>query len=81
MRLIKEGKPITYKTVDGQQIPVIQPEVYQRIYCKNCDYEVNSEEQAIGACKSCGQDWATNKRIDVTVKILEMPSLGTGSGE
>ena len=63
------------------EIPVIKPEVYQRIYCKNCDIEVNSEEQAIGAGKSCGQDWATNKRIDVTVKILEMPSLGTGSGE
>ena len=63
------------------EIPVIKPEVYQRIYCKNCDIEVNSEEQAIGACKSGGQDWGTNKRIDVTVKILEMPSLGTGSGE
>ena len=63
------------------EIPVIKPEVYQRIYCKNCDIEVDSEEQATGACKSCGQDWATNKRVDVTVKILEMPLLGTGSGE
>ena len=81
MHLIKEGKPINYKTVDGQDIPVIQPEVYQRIYCKNCDNEVDSEEQAIGACKSCGQDWAANKRVDVTVKILEMPSLGADSGE
>ena len=81
MRLIKEGQPITYKTIDGQQIPVIQPEVYQRIYCKNCENEVDSEEQAIGACKSCGQDWAANKRVDVTVKILEMPSLGADSGE
>ena len=63
------------------EIPVIKPEVYQRIYCKNCDIEVDSEEQATGACKSCGQDWATNKRVDVTVKILVMPSLGMGSGE
>ena len=43
MKLIKEGKPITYKTVNGQEIPVIQPEVYQRIYCKNCENEVDSE--------------------------------------
>ncbi len=33
------------------EIPVIKPEVYQRIYCKNCDIEVNSEEQAIGLAK------------------------------
>ena len=46
------------------EIPVIKPEVCQRIYCKNC-----------------GQDWATNKTVDVTVKILEMPSLGADSGE
>jgi len=81
MKLIKEGKPISYTTINGQEIPVIQPEVYQRIYCKNCDNEVDSEEQAIGACKSCGQDWAANKRVDVTVKILEMPLLGADSGE
>ena len=24
------------------EIPVIKPEVYQRIYCKNCDIEVDS---------------------------------------
>ena len=28
MRLIKEGKPINYKIINGQNIPVIQPEVY-----------------------------------------------------
>ena len=47
------------------EIPVIKPEVCQRIYCKNCDNEVDSEEQATGACKNCGQDWATNKTVDV----------------
>ena len=26
MKLIKEGQPIRYKTVNGQEIPVIQPE-------------------------------------------------------
>jgi len=63
------------------EIPIIQPEVYQRIYCKNCDNEVNSEKQAVGACKSCGQDWSANKTVDVTVKILEMPLLGASSGD
>ena len=81
MRLIKKGKPITYKTVDGQQIPVIQPEVYQRIYCKNCDYEVDSVEQAIGTCPQCGQLWSTTKAVDIKVNILEMPPIGAESGE
>ena len=81
MRLIKEGQPITYKTIDGQQIPVIQPEVYQRIYCKNCENEVDSEEQAIGACSTCGQNWSTTKTIDIKVKVLEIPPMGAESGE
>ena len=81
MKLIKEGKPISYKTVNGQEIPVIQPEVYQRIYCKNCENEVDSEAQAIGACSSCGHDWSTTKTIDIKVKILEMPPMGAESGE
>jgi len=81
MKLIKEGKPISYTTINGQEIPVIQPEVYQRIYCKNCENEVDSEEQAIGACSSCGHDWSTTKTIDIKVKILEMPPMGAESGE
>ena len=81
MKLIKEGKPISYTTINGQEIPVIQPEVYQRIYCKNCENEVDSEEQAIGACSSCGHEWSTTKTIDIKVKILEMPPMGAESGE
>ena len=81
MRLIKEGKPITYKTVDGQEIAVIQPEIYQRIYCKNCDNEVDSEEQAIGTCSQCNQPWLTTKAIDIRVNVLEMPPIGAESGE
>ena len=80
MKLIKEGKPISYKTVDGRQIPVIQPEVYQRIYCKNCDYEVNSEEQAIGTCSECGQPWSVHKAKDIRVKVIQIP-IGSGTGE
>lgn len=81
MKKIQESEIIGYQTIEGKQVPVLKPEVHHRIYCKNCDNEVDSEEQAIGACKSCGQDWAANKRVDVTVKILEMPSLGADSGE
>tara|TARA_R100000781_G_scaffold60734_1_gene38845 strand:- start:346 stop:591 length:246 start_codon:yes stop_codon:yes gene_type:complete len=81
MRLIKEGQPISYKTINGQEIPVIQPEVYQRIYCKNCENEVDSEEQAIGTCSNCDQPWSNTKAVDIKVKILEMPPIGAESGE
>jgi len=81
MRLIKEGQPISYKTINGQEIPVIQPEVYQRIYCKNCENEVDSEEQAIGTCSNCDQPWSDTKAVDIKVKILEMPPIGAESGE
>ena len=81
MKKIQDAKVIGHQQIEGKKVPVVQPEVHQRIYCKNCGNEVDSEEQAIGACKSCGQDWAANKRVDVTVKILEMPSLGADSGE
>lgn len=80
MRLIKEGQPITYKTIDGQQIPVIQPEVYQRIYCKNCDNEVDSDEEATGLCSNCGEPWAVHKAKDILVKVIQIP-LGSGTGE
>ena len=81
MRLIKEGQPISYKAINGQEIPVIQPEVYQRIYCKNCENEVDSEEQAIGTCSNCDQPWSNTKAVDIKVKILEMPPIGAESGE
>ena len=81
MKLIKEGQPITYKTVNGQEIPVIQPEVYQRIYCKSCENEVDSEDQATGTCLDCGQLWSDTKAIDIKVKVLEMPPMGAESGE
>jgi len=81
MRLNKEGQPISYKTINGQEIPVIQPEVYQRIYCKNCENEVDSEEQAIGTCSNCDQPWSDTKAVDIKVKILEMPPIGAESGE
>ena len=81
MRLIKEAQPISYKIINGQEIAVVQPEIYQRIYCKNCNNEVDSEEQAIGSCSQCNQPWSANKAIDIKVNILEMPPIGAESGE
>tara|TARA_R110000868_G_scaffold73130_1_gene212555 strand:- start:454 stop:699 length:246 start_codon:yes stop_codon:yes gene_type:complete len=81
MRLIKEAQPISYKIINGQEIAVVQPEIYQRIYCKNCNNEVDSEEQAIGSCSQCNQPWSANKAIDIKVNVLEMPPIGADSGE
>ena len=73
MKLVREGKKTEYKQENGQIITVVQPEVYQRIYCKNCGNEVDSEEQATGTCSDCGQPWAVHKATDVLVKVIEMP--------
>ena len=34
MKLVREGKKTEYKQENGQIITVVQPEVYQRIYCE-----------------------------------------------
>ena len=81
MRKIREGKTLGTQMVDGKELPIIQPEIYERIYCKNCDNEVDSEEQAIGTCSECNQPWSANKAIDIKVNILEMPPIGAESGE
>ncbi len=81
MKLVREAKKTEYKQENGQVITVLQPEVYQRIYCKNCDNEVDSEEQATGTCKDCGQSWSDTKAQDVLVKVIEMPPMGSESGE
>ena len=81
MRKIQDAKTLGVQAVNGKEIPLIQPEVYQRIYCKNCGNEVDSEEQAIGTCSECGQPWSVHKAIDTHIKIIEMPPMGSISGE
>ena len=81
MKLIREAKKTEYKVEDGKTLVVMQPEIYQRIYCKNCGNEVDSEEQATGTCLDCGQLWSDTKAIDIKVKVLEMPPMGAESGE
>ena len=81
MKKIQESEIIGYQTIEGKQVPVLKPEVHHRIYCKNCGNEVDSEEQAIGTCSECGQPWSVHKAIDTHIKIIEMPPMGSISGE
>ena len=80
MKKIQEAKILGTQMVEGKEVPVVQPEVYQRIYCKNCGNEVDSEEQATGTCSNCGQPWSVHKAKDIQVKVIQIP-LGSGSGE
>lgn len=80
MKKIQEAKVIGHQQIEGKQVPVIQPEVHQRIYCKNCGNEVDSEEQAIGTCSECGQPWSVHKAKDIRVKVIQIP-IGSGTGE
>ena len=81
MKLVREGKKTEYKQENGQILTVLQPEVYQRIYCKNCGNEVDSEEQATGTCNDCGKPWEEYMAKDITVKVIELPPMGSESGE
>ena len=81
MKKIQDSKILGYQTIEGKEVPVLQPEVYERIYCKNCGNEVDSEEQATGTCNDCGKPWAEYMAKDITVKVIEMPPLGSDSGD
>ena len=80
MKLIREAKKTEYKVEDGKTLVVMQPEIYQRIYCKNCGNEVDSEEQATGTCSNCGQLWSVHKAKDIQLKVVQIP-IGSGTGE
>ena len=81
MKLIKESVKREYTDEEGRTVTVVEPEIYQRIYCKNCGNEVDSEEQATGTCNDCGKPWAEYMAKDITVKVLEMPPMGSDSGD
>ena len=80
MKKIQESKILGTQMIEGKEVPVIQPEVYQRIYCKNCDNEVDSDAQATGTCSNCGQSWSVHKAKDIQVKVIQIP-MGSGTGE
>jgi Zn finger protein HypA/HybF involved in hydrogenase expression len=81
MKLIKESVKKEYTDDEGRTITILDPEVYQRIYCKNCGNEVDSEEQATGTCNDCGKPWAEYMAKDITVKVIELPPIGSKAGE
>ena len=81
MKLIKESVKREYTDEEGRTVTVLEPEIYQRIYCKNCGNEVDSEEQATGTCNDCGKPWAEYMAKDITVKVIELPPIGSDSGD
>ena len=80
MKNVQDSKVIGTTWVEGVEVPVVQPEVYERIYCKNCGNEVDSEEQATGTCSNCGQLWSVHKAKDIQLKVVQVP-IGSGTGE
>tara|TARA_B100000927_G_C16431726_1_gene455869 strand:+ start:484 stop:726 length:243 start_codon:yes stop_codon:yes gene_type:complete len=80
MRKVQDSKILGHQMIEGKEVPIVQPEVYERIYCKNCDNEVDSHEQATGACTNCNESWDVHKATDIQVKVVELP-LGSGTGE
>lgn len=79
MKKIQDSEIIGYQTIEGKQVPMLKPEVHHRIYCKNCDNEVDSDEEATGLCSNCGEPWAVHKAKDILVKVIQIP-LGSGTG-
>jgi Zn finger protein HypA/HybF involved in hydrogenase expression len=80
MKKIQDSEIIGYQTIEGKQVPMLKPEVHHRIYCKNCENEVDSDEEATGLCSNCGEPWAVHKAKDILVKVVQIP-LGSGTGE
>jgi len=81
VKKVQESKKIGEKVLeDGTIVPVIQPEVYERIYCKNCENEVDSEEQATGTCSDCGKPWNEQFARDIKVNVIDF-SMISSTGE
>ena len=81
MKKIQEAKIIGENTLeDGSVVAVVQPEVYERIYCKNCGNEVDSEEQATGTCSDCGKPWNEYFARDIKINVIDF-SMISSTGE
>ena len=75
MKKIQEGKIIGTRIIQGREVPIIQPEVFEKIYCKNCKSEVDSQELATGNCKDCGKPWKENFSRDIQVNVVKLPDV------
>ena len=80
MKKVQEAKKIGESTLeDGTTLAILQPEVYERIYCKNCENEVDSKEQATGTCSDCGKPWDEQFARDIQVNVVDFSMIsGTG---
>jgi Zn finger protein HypA/HybF involved in hydrogenase expression len=78
---VQDAEQIGTEIVDGKELPVLKPEVYVKIYCNNCNAEVDSEEEATGTCNDCGKPWAESKAKDVTIRVVKMPEVFGDGGE
>ena len=78
---VQDAEQIGTEMVAGKEVPVLKPEVYVKIYCKNCNAEVDKEEQATGNCNDCGNPWASTKAKDITIRVVKMPEVFGDGGE
>mgnify|MGYP003129501762 FL=1 len=78
---VQDAEVVGHEIVDGNKVPILKPEVYVKIYCKNCNAEVDEEEQATGNCNDCGNPWASTKAKDVTIRVVKMPDVFGSGGE
>ena len=78
---VQDAVVVGHEIVDGNKVPILKPEVWQKIYCSNCGNEVDSEEEASGNCSNCGNPWASTKAKDVTIRVVKMPDVFGSGGE
>ena len=78
---VQDAEVVGHEIVDGNKVPILKPEVWEKIYCKNCNAEVDSEEQATGNSNDCGNPWASTKAKDVTIRVVKMPDVFGSGGE
>tara|TARA_R110002020_G_scaffold342301_15_gene556828 strand:- start:1462 stop:1689 length:228 start_codon:yes stop_codon:yes gene_type:complete len=75
LRKVLDSKVVGTQMINGQEVPVVQPEVYVRNYCKSCNNEIDSGD--IKKCPKC--DKAMSQ--DVHIKVIELPLTGSESGQ
>ena len=78
---VQDAVVVGHEIVDGNKVPILKPEVWEKIYCSNCKAEVDSEEQATGNCNDCGNPWASTKAKDITIRVVKMPATKSEGGD
>ena len=76
---VQDAEVVGHEIVDGNKVPILKPEVWEKIYCSNCKSEVDSEEQATGNCNDCGNPWASTSS-SITVAANDRYFVDTSGG-